>query len=319
LSRDTISNMATRTVLEGAALRGVPGVRMLGHYRYAAAGAALRPHSHPGALEICLLLSGRQAYRAGGRTYRLKGGDQFVTWPGETHDTAGLPEEKGELMWLIVDLPKRGGGFLFLSPGATARLAAALRRLPTRHFRAARHAAASLHAAFAALRDKGAPLAPLRAAQALVASLLETVAAARTGAVPAVSPRIAAALAYADGQIDRWIPVPELAERSGLSVPRFKARFRAEVGMPPGEYMLRRKIDAARERLARPDASVTGVALDLGFSSSQYFATAFRRYTLKTPSAFLRKGFQRKRKGLGLGGLDAFHDNRGAEAAESVN
>lgn len=281
--------MSSRLVLEGAALRGLPGVRMLGRYRHAEARAGLAPHSHPGSLEICLLLKGRQTYRVGGRACRLKGGDQFVTWPGETHDTAGDPQEKGELAWLIVDLPRRGRGFLFLSPAATAPLAAALRRLPARHFRAGRRAAGCLELAFAALRKKG-PLAPVAAAQALTSYLLETVAAAGQGEVPAVSPRIAAALAHVEGRPEKWIPVPELAERSGLSVPRFKARFRAETGMPPGEFMLRRKIEAARERLVRPGASVTGVAYDLGFSSSQYFATAFKRYTLKTPSAFLRKG-----------------------------
>jgi AraC-like DNA-binding protein len=33
---------------------------------------------------------------------------------------------------------------------------------------------------------------------------------------------------------------------------------------------------------------VTEVAYDLGFSSSQYFATVFKRYTLVNPSQFHR-------------------------------
>jgi len=85
----------------------------------------------------------------------------------------------------------------------------------------------------------------------LVDYLLRTLAAARVGEIPSVSPRIQAALDFLEGKTGEWLPVPELAARSGLSVPRFKARFRAEIGMPPGEFMLRRKIDAARGRLAR--------------------------------------------------------------------
>jgi len=68
---------------------------MLGRYRHAAAQTGLAPHSHRGAFEICFLSKGRQTYRVGDRLYRLKGGDQFVTWPGERHDTAGNPQEKG--------------------------------------------------------------------------------------------------------------------------------------------------------------------------------------------------------------------------------
>ena len=85
------------------------------------------------------------------------------------------------------------------------------------------------------------------------------------------------------------IQIRELARLCGLSVSRFKERFRDEVGVPPAEYLTRQKIEAAKSLLLAGDHSITDVAMDLGFSSSQYFATAFKRYTGRTPSEYRRR------------------------------
>ncbi len=69
-----------------------------------------------------------------------------------------------------------------------------------------------------------------------------------------------------------------------LSLSRFKARFKNEVGLPPADFIMRGKIERARQLLAAGDLSVTQIAMRLGFSSTQYFATAFKRHTGKTPS-----------------------------------
>ena len=68
-----------------------------------------------------------------------------------------------------------------------------------------------------------------------------------------------------------------------------EARFREELGMPPHEYILRRRIDRAAALLAAGRSSVTEVAYDLGFSSSQYFAMVFKRFTHRTPSQLLAR------------------------------
>ena len=70
--------------------------------------------------------------------------------------------------------------------------------------------------------------------------------------------------------------------------PRLHTRFRQEVGQSPGEYILRAKIERARDLLADTDLSVTDIAYSLSFSSAQYFATAFKRLTRATPTSFRR-------------------------------
>jgi AraC-like DNA-binding protein len=53
--------------------------------------------------------------------------------------------------------------------------------------------------------------------------------------------------------------------------------------MPPHEYILRCKIDRAVAQLEAGERSITDIAYDLGFSSSQYFATVFKRFTRLNP------------------------------------
>ena len=55
------------------------------------------------------------------------------------------------------------------------------------------------------------------------------------------------------------------------------------------------KIQKAKNLLFKSDKSITEIAMDLGFSTSQYFATAFKRYTGRTPSSY-RKETPQKQK-----------------------
>jgi AraC-like DNA-binding protein len=116
------------------------------------------------------------------------------------------------------------------------------------------------------------------------------VVAARNAALDVQASRFDKVLTYIQAHLadPEAMAVDKLAQVAGLSTSRFKTRFRKEQGVPPAEYVLRTRIGEARQRLAKPDATVTEVALSLGFSSSQYFASSFKRLTNATPSAFRR-------------------------------
>ncbi len=82
--------------------------------------------------------------------------------------------------------------------------------------------------------------------------------------------------------------VGELARRAGLAPSRFHERFLAEAGESPARWVARRRLELARARL-RAGEPVTRIALDLGFASSQHFATAFRRVYGVAPSAWAKR------------------------------
>jgi AraC-like DNA-binding protein len=264
---------------------GLPGLRMLGHYRQAASQGGLAPHAHGKAIEICFLERGEQTYRVGGTVYRLRGNDQFFTRAGEVHDTAGLPQERGVLYWLILSL-ERDDGFLGLAPALGNRLQQELRKMPVRHFAAHPDCTALLGEMIGRLeREKPGVGRSLRLQGLVVRYLVRTIESSQRNARAPASPVIERVRAHVEKHLEEPIEVAVLARVARLSESRFKARFKEEIGVPPAEFWLRQKIERARNLLRKGEA-VTEVAYRLGFSSSQYFATAFRRYTLLTPSEY---------------------------------
>jgi len=64
--------------------------------------------------------------------------------------------------------------------------------------------------------------------------------------------------------------------------------FRKESGITPMDYLRRYRIRQARALLEAGDKSITEVALEVGFSGSNYFARVFRREVGVSPSAYRR-------------------------------
>jgi AraC-like DNA-binding protein len=269
---------------------GLPGFFMLGRYQYTASRLGLLPHSHRDAIEICFLERGEQTYRVGGRIYRLRGNDQFFTRPGEVHDTANLPQERGILYWIILRLePSRQ--ILGLASGPSARLKRELLKMPTRHFRAHPNCASLLGQMFelAGARRRArisdaTSYRQLRLQALLLDYLTLTIEASHRGVKGSATPLMQRVLHYIEKHLNEPVHVPRLAEIARLSESRFKTRFKREIGVPPAEFWLRQKIEQAAILLK--NRNVTEVAYELGFSSSQYFATVFKRYTLISPSQF---------------------------------
>jgi AraC-like DNA-binding protein len=80
----------------------------------------------------------------------------------------------------------------------------------------------------------------------------------------------------------------ELARAAGLSPYHFLRLFHDVFGVTPHQYLTRVRIDEAKRRLARDEASITQACLDVGFSSLGSFSTLFRRYTGASPRRWLR-------------------------------
>jgi AraC-like DNA-binding protein len=271
-----------RHVVMLLARRGVPHATFLGRYNYTKAHPALSEHAHGNALEICFLVKGRQTYRVGGRNYRLRGGDVFLTFPNEVHSTDEAPQEKGALYWLILRLPRPGELFLGLPRTQGRAVLRGLLEIPSHHFSGSPQMKEHLDAITVLHEQPPTPLGAVQLSNRVHAFLLEVIRCSRRPAAPrhdSFQP-ILDEIARHPEETPR---VPELAAKAGLSVARFSARFKRETGVPPAEYILRMKIEEARRRLERGTHSVTQIAYDLGFSSSQYFATAFKRLEGRTP------------------------------------
>jgi AraC-like DNA-binding protein len=278
-----------RCVLNLAAV-GFPEVPVFGHYRYHAARPGLTTHTHPRTVEICFLERGYQTYRAGGREYHLTGGDLFVTAPDEPHDTAGHPENPGVLYWLNLVIPEPGGSLLMLPAAETTLLTARLCGLPERHFTGSPVLKRIFKAIFDLYDQPQNAFRRVAIANQLVQCLLEVIECSNRYEGIDCSPPIAVIVERVKSSPELSYSLAALAQEAGLSVSRFKTKFKAQMGIAPHDFILRCKMDAAKGLLAGQGRSVTETAMHLGFSTSQYFATVFKRFTQQTPVEFCTNG-----------------------------
>lgn len=98
-----------------------------------------------------------------------------------------------------------------------------------------------------------------------------------------------AAQDWLEKHLDAPSPVECMTTRSGISARNFKRRFSRAVGYSPIEYVQHLRVDAAKRRLERSNASVEEIAWQVGYENPAFFRRLFRRMTGISPSAYRRK------------------------------
>ncbi|MFC9946395.1 GlxA family transcriptional regulator [Streptomyces pratensis] len=83
-----------------------------------------------------------------------------------------------------------------------------------------------------------------------------------------------AARTWALGRLEEPILLSDMARQESMSVRTFTRRFREEVGISPGQWLARQRVERARQLLESTDLSVDQVARDAGFGT----ATSLRQH-----------------------------------------
>jgi len=86
-------------------------------------------------------------------------------------------------------------------------------------------------------------------------------------------------------------PVEETIKGSKLAERTFKRRFTRATGLTPIAYVQRLRIEDAKRRLERTDASVDEISWQVGYEDSAFFRRLFKRTTGLGPGAY-RKRFR---------------------------
>ncbi|HYE06147.1 MAG TPA: AraC family transcriptional regulator [Planctomycetota bacterium] len=274
----------------------------------------LHQHRHP-TYEIVYVHAGRCRWTVDGAAFDLAAGDLWITRPGEPH--GGRPDPKDPQHNFAVGfdpalLPLAGrlGGARADDGARDVSVAVAEARafdaepiLGTRVIHGA-HGIEAIYRRILGELDRAwvETSAPDRAltvimVQALLVELLVSVTRLHAAQRAAASPAQRAPARPEFQRLIAWLPtrladppaLAEMAQRVGLSPAHFATVFRGETGQTALEYMTALRIDEAARRLAaRRDVPVTDIALDLGFSSSQYFAIVFKKLKGRTPSEWQR-------------------------------
>ncbi|HLZ67559.1 MAG TPA: AraC family transcriptional regulator [Aliidongia sp.] len=128
-------------------------------------------------------------------------------------------------------------------------------------------------------------------------SLLKQTARACTEPSQAAGPRQSCGLApwqtariarHIEWNIDARTSVPMLATLVGLSTSYFSRAFQQSFGLTPHAYIIRCRVDRAKELMLRTDDALAEIALASGFNDQANFSRIFRRLTGETPNAWRR-------------------------------
>jgi AraC family transcriptional regulator len=91
------------------------------------------------------------------------------------------------------------------------------------------------------------------------------------------------AVAFIDANLGADLSLASLARQVSMSPSTFAKLFKASAGATPHSFVLTRRLQRA-EILLNGDASLSEIALSVGFASQSHFTETFRRRTGRTPS-----------------------------------
>ena len=101
-----------------------------------------------------------------------------------------------------------------------------------------------------------------------------------------VDRRIRRAVELMHAQLERELPLEEIAAAAYLSPFHFARLFKKTTGMSPHAYLAALRTAQAQVLLAQTDLSVTEISQRVGYGSPSHFTKAFRQATGLTPRHF---------------------------------
>lgn len=95
---------------------------------------------------------------------------------------------------------------------------------------------------------------------------------------------------YLENNLSERISMKEVAARFGMSPASMFRRFHEELHETPGQFLIRKRMEAAKLLLLRNEDSIKDIAFKTGYSSPLYFSTEFSRYVGVSPRRFKYSG-----------------------------
>jgi DNA-binding GntR family transcriptional regulator/AraC-like DNA-binding protein len=105
----------------------------------------------------------------------------------------------------------------------------------------------------------------------------------RGGLSPA---RLRRVVQLVQAKMEDELTLDEMAESAGLSTAHFSQMFRKSTGESPHQFVLRNRIERAKQMLRTSEGRVLDVAVACGFKTQQHFARVFRRTSGVTPTEY---------------------------------
>ncbi|MCB0034122.1 MAG: helix-turn-helix transcriptional regulator [Anaerolineales bacterium] len=253
----------------------IPALQAIGQSRQVYAREELPPHYEVN-FEIHLIQDGSVHWWVEDEVYHLQPDSVYITKPGEMHGGVKNMIQPSTLTWLQVD-PQHLTDEVLKNE---------LYNLNKRFWLGASELVGYVTAMLDECRNPRPDSGRLVHAylQLFLAQLLRQ---HRTRSEQKIyPPQFDDLLTYIETHLAEAITIDDLCHYSHLSRSRIFQLFDEYVGQSPVSHIMSLRIKRAQALLHQTDQSITDIAYELGFSSSQHFATAFKRHTGISPSAY---------------------------------
>jgi AraC-like DNA-binding protein len=223
-------------------------------------------------------ISGSGRLRYDNRSYRLGAGDTLLVLVPHNHRYWLEKDERWEYFWISMNGEEalRIHQLILTAAGPLLKLKqATIDHLADCSLRLLRGAATPASASAVAYEAAMALYDDVFGAHAIAAdrSAMQTV------------------IDYIDANLEKPLPVGELARISGLSRAHFSRVFADSEGLPPGEFVLQQRMQRATRLLTKTaNLPVKEVAVMSGFDDANYFSKVFRRIYGINPTEFRTTG-----------------------------
>jgi AraC-like DNA-binding protein len=243
-------------------------------------------------LEIIYLEKGALNWHVQGKVERVTAGSLFFSLPWEEHGSVDEFEPGHYWHWVqfglagAVDRPRRNFGFhpdFGLANPESREVSALLTRSPRHCYPATPQAAWLIKSLVAELSRPGRHSEPYGAALGRLA-ILELARCIEGGGDSgrgddASVRQVEALVDLLRTECEQAWTLEGMAKRCGLGRSRFATLCRQLTGDSPLILVNRLRVDRAKQLLRETPRSITEIAFECGFSSSQYFARVFRGFT----------------------------------------
>lgn len=254
---------------------------------------SLSPHYNDG-IEICFVTQGTYRWRVEDRDFSLLPGDAFVTSPWQQHGSPDKVLDIGILSWLILK-PKCFSAVKQLSLGSWSKLDNKLQRTIGKLISTNQHPV--LHHAteigFLMRKINMELSSEMLGSEVKVKLLLDDLLIEIGRAIlhqyykqetdQAFTKKLAI---YLQETFNKKTTVSDWATHFAMSPTSFNTKVLQLTGFSPARYKLHLQVEQAKEILRQKKTTITKIAFQCGFSSSQHLATAFKQHTGKTAKTF---------------------------------
>ena len=138
--------------------------------------------------------------------------------------------------------------------------------------------------------DKEAAKTSLATASSILQSAIERRSGARGSRTGGLAGwHIARVRSFIDGNLHRTIHASDLSAVARRSTAHFSRSFKQAFGEPPHAYIVRRRLEVACHLILTSAASLSDIALSVGFSDQAHLSKLFRQAFGQSPSNWRRE------------------------------